>query len=72
MPFDGLPDPLRCGSAARFFRVRRPVIACAFYFWARLAHAVVYTLGAPVLRTLAFTVGFAAQVVLVLAIFRLV
>jgi uncharacterized MAPEG superfamily protein len=47
-------------------------LACAFYFWARLAHAVVYTLGAPVLRTLAFTVGFAAQVVLVLAIFRLV
>jgi uncharacterized MAPEG superfamily protein len=48
------------------------VLACAFYFWARLAHAVVYTLGAPVLRTLAFTVAFAAQVVLVLAIFRLV
>jgi uncharacterized MAPEG superfamily protein len=51
---------------------RATVLACAFYFWARLAHAVVYTLGAPVLRTLAFTVGFAAQVVLVLAIFRLV
>ena len=44
-------------------------IACAVYFWARLAHAIVYTLGIPVLRTLAFTVGFFAQVVLVIAIF---
>jgi uncharacterized MAPEG superfamily protein len=45
------------------------VIACAVYFWARLAHAVIYALGVPVLRTLAFTVGFLAQVALVLAIF---
>jgi len=45
------------------------VIACAVYFWARLAHAVVYTLGIPVLRTLAFAVGFLAQVALVLAVF---
>jgi uncharacterized MAPEG superfamily protein len=44
-------------------------IACAVYFWARLAHAIVYALGVPVLRTLAFTVGFLAQAVLVLAIF---
>ena len=45
------------------------VIACAVYFWARLAHAIVYTMGIPVLRTLAFAAGFAAQVVLVVAIF---
>jgi uncharacterized MAPEG superfamily protein len=45
------------------------VIACAVYFWARLAHAIIYALGIPVLRTLAFTVGFLAQVALVLAIF---
>ena len=44
-------------------------IACAVYFWARLAHAVIYALGVPVLRTLAFTVGFLAQAVLVLAVF---
>src|SRR5471032_966904 len=43
--------------------------ACAVYFWARLAHAIVYTMGIPVLRTLAFTVGFLAQAALVLAIF---
>ncbi|MBV9953768.1 MAG: MAPEG family protein [Pseudolabrys sp.] len=45
------------------------VTACAAYFWARLAHAVVYTMGIPVLRTVAFTVGFLAQAVLALAIF---
>ena len=44
-------------------------IACAVYFWARLAHAIVYTMGVPVLRTLAFTVGFLAQAALVLAVF---
>jgi uncharacterized MAPEG superfamily protein len=45
------------------------MIACAVYFWARLAHAVVYWAGIPVLRTLAFAVGFLAQVALVLAVF---
>jgi len=48
------------------------VWACAVYFWARVAHIVVYTLGLPVFRTLAFTVGFLAQAVLALAVFRLV
>ena len=47
-------------------------IACATYFWARLAHAILYTFGVKVLRSLAFTVGFGAQVVLVLAIFKVV
>lgn len=45
------------------------VIACAVYFWARLAHVIVYALGVPVLRTLAFAVGFVAQVTLALAVF---
>jgi uncharacterized MAPEG superfamily protein len=45
------------------------VLACAVYFWARFAHAIVYTMGVPVLRTLAFTVGFLAQAALVLAAF---
>lgn len=44
-------------------------IACAVYFWARLAHVIVYAFGIPVLRTLAFTVGFLAQAALVLALF---
>ena len=45
------------------------VLACAVYFWARLVHAVVFMLGIPVVRTLAFALGFAAQVALVLAVF---
>ena len=45
------------------------VIACAVYFWSRLVHTIVYTLGIPVLRTLAFAVGFLAQAALVLAVF---
>jgi uncharacterized MAPEG superfamily protein len=46
------------------------VYASAVYFWARVAHLIVYTLGVPVFRTLAFTVGFLAQAVLALAIFK--
>jgi len=45
------------------------VIACAVYFWARLVHVIVYTMGVPVFRTLAFTVGFLAQAALALAVF---
>ena len=45
-------------------------VACAVYFWARLAHAIIYTLGIRVLRTLSFAVGFIAQVVLAVAIFH--
>jgi uncharacterized MAPEG superfamily protein len=47
-------------------------IACAVYFWARLAHYIIYTMGVPVLRTLTFVAAFAAQIVLVLAILRVV
>jgi uncharacterized MAPEG superfamily protein len=46
------------------------VYACAVYFWARLAHVIVYALGVPVFRTLTFTVGFIAQAVLAVAIFH--
>jgi uncharacterized MAPEG superfamily protein len=45
------------------------VIACAVYFWARLAHAIVYALGIPIARTLAFAVAFVAQAALVFAVF---
>lgn len=46
------------------------VLACAVYFWVRVVHLIVYTAGIPVLRTLAFVVGFLAQAVLALAIFK--
>ena len=45
--------------------------ACAVYFWARLAHAIVYAAGIPVARTIAFSVGWLACAYLVLTIFRL-
>ena len=48
---------------------RATVAAAATYFWARLVHLVVYTMGMPVIRTLAFAVGFLAQAVLLLAVF---
>jgi uncharacterized MAPEG superfamily protein len=54
---------------AQGYSTEGTVIACAVYFWARLAHAIVYTMGVPVLRTLAFAVGFAAQASLALAVF---
>lgn len=43
--------------------VGSPAIAAsaAVYFWARVAHAIVYTLGLPWVRTLAFAVGVAAE-----------
>jgi uncharacterized MAPEG superfamily protein len=48
---------------------RWTVLASAVYFWTRVVHLIVYTLGLPVFRTLAFVVGFLAQAVLALAIF---
>jgi uncharacterized MAPEG superfamily protein len=47
-------------------------LACAAFFWARLAYVIIYTIGLPVARTLAFTVGFLAEAALVLAIFGLI
>jgi len=47
------------------------VIACAVYFWARLAHAIVYALGLPIFRTAAFLVAFAAQAVLAVSVLRI-
>jgi uncharacterized MAPEG superfamily protein len=43
-------------------------LACALYFWSRIAHAVVYAVGAPLLRTIAFLIGFGAQAALFLHI----
>ncbi|MES1197289.1 MAG: MAPEG family protein [Pseudomonadota bacterium] len=33
-----------------------------FFFWVRLAHAIIYLFGVPFLRTLLFTLGFVAVV----------
>lgn len=39
--------------------------ACAVYFFARLIHYVVYTLGVPGARTLAWAAGWSATLVLI-------
>lgn len=45
-------------------------LACIIYFWARLVHFVAYTFRVPWVRTLAFSVGFACQMVLAWQILR--
>lgn len=47
-------------------------LAAALFFWSRVAHALIYTFGVPLLRTMAFIVGFGAQATLALRIFGLV
>ena len=45
--------------------------AAAAFFGSRLAHMFIYTFGIPLLRTIAFLVGFWAQAVMALRIFGL-
>jgi len=40
------------------------VLACAVYFWARVVHFIAYTFAWPWIRTLAFVLGFVAQIIL--------
>ncbi|MGY8813119.1 MAG: MAPEG family protein [Gammaproteobacteria bacterium] len=35
--------------------------ACVVYFWARVAHAISYTMAIPLARTLSFAAGFLSQ-----------
>jgi len=42
--------------------------AAAIYFWARLVHVIAYTFAIPWVRTLAFTAGFVAQVMVALQV----
>jgi uncharacterized MAPEG superfamily protein len=39
------------------------VFAASLYFWARLVHLVAHTFALPLVRTLAFAGGFAAQAI---------
>jgi len=40
------------------------VLACEIYFWARLVHYIVYTVGVPWVRTLSFAVSWLCSVTL--------
>ncbi|HJO35625.1 MAG TPA: MAPEG family protein [Gammaproteobacteria bacterium] len=42
--------------------------AAALFFWARLAHYLIYTAGIPIARTLAFGIGLLAEILLVLGL----
>jgi len=44
--------------------------ACALYFFSRLAHYIVFSLGIPVLRVVIYFVSFYAQVLLAVAIIK--
>ena len=43
--------------------------ASTIYFFARAAHYVIFTLGLPLFRVVAFLIGFACQMVLAAALF---
>ncbi|HET7396124.1 MAG TPA: MAPEG family protein [Gammaproteobacteria bacterium] len=46
------------------------VWGCILYFWARLAHYVVYTLGIPVIRTLCFAIAVVGQVLIAIPLLQ--
>ena len=53
--------PLVLVAQALHISTPATAFACILYFWSRLVHFVVYTLGIPVLRTLSFAGGFVAD-----------
>lgn len=58
--------PLALATHALDMATALTATMCMVYFHARLAHFVIYTAGVPMLKTPAFAVGFAAQLVLAL------
>lgn len=60
--------PLAIGVVLTGAASSTTALACAIYFFARIAHFVVATLGVPFLRTGAFFVGVGAQITLALAL----
>ncbi len=44
--------------------------ACMVYFVVRFAHAILYTFAVPLLRTVAFVIGFGCQMVLALTLLQ--
>jgi len=47
-------------------------MATTAYFFARLAHFIVYTAGLPIIRTVTFLIGFGCQMILALSLIGLV
>ena len=44
------------------------IAGCIIYFWSRLIHYIVYTMGIPGLRTLAFVGGVIGEVLIAIAL----
>ncbi len=44
--------------------------ACSLYFWARVVHAVSYTMALPWVRTLSFSAGFVAQTMIAVQLLK--
>lgn len=47
-------------------------VASMVYFFARLAHVLLYTFAVPLLRTVAFVVGFGCQLTLALTLLQII
>ncbi|HXN56817.1 MAG TPA: MAPEG family protein [Myxococcales bacterium] len=47
----------------------KTALGAALYFWGRLAHYLVYTLGIPYARTLSFTLAFVGELMIAWQIF---
>lgn len=47
-------------------------VAASTFLFARIAHAVIYTFGIPLLRTIAFLIGFLCQMILAARVLGLV
>ena len=62
--------PLVLIAAVADISSSQTIAACQLYFFARLAHYVIYTLGIPFLRTVAFIAGFVAQMSMAIALFQ--
>ncbi|NEQ52223.1 MAG: MAPEG family protein [Leptolyngbya sp. SIO3F4] len=60
--------PLALALAIAGISTPATIAACQLYFFARLAHYVIYTLGVPFARTVAFLVGVVAQIILAVAL----
>ena len=45
-------------------------LGAAIFFWARLAHIIVYAAGIIYLRTLVFFIGSAGEILILIALFR--
>lgn len=46
--------------------------AASIFVFARIAHAFIYGFGIPLLRTIAFAIGFAVQIIFAMRIFGLI